>query len=143
MSDVLLTEDELLLRSSLRELADKELAPRASHYDQNEEFPWENLRRMAAMGTQIEAARTLMLAAASCYDQDRSANFLPYLQAKVACSEAAVRVTQDLMTSFGGTAFARRLTIERYFRDARAGLVMGMANDVAYQNMIPLMFPES
>jgi alkylation response protein AidB-like acyl-CoA dehydrogenase len=50
MSDVLLTEDELLLRSSVRELADKELAPRASHYDQNEEFPWENLRRMAAMG---------------------------------------------------------------------------------------------
>ena len=50
MSDVLLTEDELLLRSSVRELADKELAPRASHYDQNEEFPWDNLRRMAAMG---------------------------------------------------------------------------------------------
>jgi len=102
-----------------------------------------NQRRMAEMRTQIEAARTLMLAAASCYDQDRSVNFLPYLQAKVACSEAAVRVTQDLMTSFGGTAFARRLTIERYFRDARAALVMGMANDVAYQNMIPLMFPES
>ena len=101
-----------------------------------------NQRRMAEMGAQIEAARALMLAAASSYDEDRSTSFLPYLQAKVACSEAAVRVTQDLMTAFGGTAFAGRLPFERYFRDARAGLVMGMANDVAYQNMIPLMFPE-
>ena len=102
-----------------------------------------NQRRMAEMGTQIEAARTLMLAVASSFDQDRSDSNLPYLQAKVACSEAAVRVTQDLMTAFGGMAFAGRLPFERYFRDARAGIVMGMANDVAYQNMIPYMFPEN
>ena len=101
-----------------------------------------NQRRMAEMGSQIEAARTLMLAAASTFDQDRGVSDLPYMQAKVTCSEAAVRVTQDLMTSFGGTAFAGRLPFERYFRDARAGMVMGMANDVAYQNMIPLMFPK-
>ena len=50
MSGVFLTEDEQLLRSAVRELADKELAPRASHYDQNEEFPRDNLRRMAEMG---------------------------------------------------------------------------------------------
>jgi alkylation response protein AidB-like acyl-CoA dehydrogenase len=47
------------------------------------------------------------------------------------------------MTAFGGTAFAGRLPFERYFRDARAGVVMGMANDVAYHNMIPIMFPEA
>jgi hypothetical protein len=35
------------------------------------------------------------------------------------------------------------MPFERYFRDARAGMVMGMANDLAYQNMIPLMFPEN
>ena len=50
MSGVFLTEDEQLLRLAVRELADKELAPRASHYDQNEEFPRDNLRRMAEMG---------------------------------------------------------------------------------------------
>ena len=50
MSDVFLTEDEQLLRLAVRELADRELAPRASHYDQNEEFPWESLRRIADMG---------------------------------------------------------------------------------------------
>ena len=101
-----------------------------------------NQRRMAEMGTQIEAARALLLAAASSFDQDRAANHLLYMQAKVACSEAGVRVTQDLMTSFGGTAFAGKLPFERYFRDARAGMVMGMANDMAYQNMIPMMFPD-
>ena len=101
-----------------------------------------NQRRMAEMGTQIEAARALLHAAASAFDQGRAATQLPFLQAKVTCSEAGVRVTQDLMTVFGGTAFAARLPFERYFRDARAGLVMGMANDTAYQNMVPMMFPD-
>ena len=101
-----------------------------------------NQRRMAEMGTQIEAARALLRAASSAFDQGRAPSALPYSQAKVACSEAAVRATQDLMTIFGGTAFASRLPFERYFRDARAGLVMGMANDMAYEGMIPLMFPE-
>ena len=100
-------------------------------------------RRMAEMSTQIEAARSLMFSTALWFDQKRGNNDLPYLQAKVNCSEAAVRVTQDLMTCFTGTAFARRIPLERYFRDARAGLVMGMANDVAYQNMIPHLFPKS
>ena len=102
-----------------------------------------NQRRMAEMGTQIEAARALLLSASSSFDQDRASSHLLYMQAKVACSEAGVRVTQDLMTSFGGTAFAGRMPFERYFRDARAGMVMGMANDLAYQNMIPLMFQEN
>jgi alkylation response protein AidB-like acyl-CoA dehydrogenase len=101
-----------------------------------------NQRRIAEIGTQVEAARALLHAAASAFDQGRSASHLPYLQAKVACSEAGVRVTQDLMTVFGGTAFAARLPFERYFRDARAGMVMGMANDTAYQNMVPMMFPD-
>ena len=100
-----------------------------------------NQRRVAEMHTQIEAARALLHAASSAFDQGRASSNLPYFQAKVACSEAAVRVTQDLMTIFGGTAFAGRLPFERYFRDARAGIVMGMANDTAYQSMVPLLFP--
>jgi len=104
-----------------------------------------NQRRMAEMGTQIEAARALLHAAASSFsfDQGRATSQLPYVQAKVACSEAGVRVTQDLMTIFGGTAFAGWLPFERYFRDARAGLVMGMANDMAYEGMVPIMFPDN
>ena len=100
-----------------------------------------NQRRVAEMHTQVEAARALLHAASSAFDQGRASSNLPYYQAKVSCAEAAVRVTQDLMTIFGGTAFAGRLPFERYFRDARAGIVMGMANDTAYQSMIPLLFP--
>jgi len=74
-------------------------------------------------------------------DAGRTTSVLPLLQAKVLCSEAAVRVTTDLMTMFGGTAFAARLPLERYFRDARAGLVMGQANDVAYNTIGTLLFP--
>lgn len=67
---------------------------------------------------------------------------LPYLQAKVSYSEAAVFVTQELMTMFGGTAFAARLPFERYFRDARAGMIMGLANDDAYQTIFGMLFSE-
>jgi len=99
-------------------------------------------RRMAEMSAQLEAARALLHTTAAAFDQQRTTSQLPYMQAKVVCSEAAVRVTQDLMTTFGGAAFASRMPFERYFRDARAGMVMGMANDAAYQNMIPLLFPD-
>jgi alkylation response protein AidB-like acyl-CoA dehydrogenase len=56
--------------------------------------------------------------------------------------EAAVRVTQDLMTMFGSTAFAARLPFERDFRDARAGVVMGVANDQAYEMIGTILFPK-
>ena len=96
---------------------------------------------MAELSAQLEAARALLHATAATFDQQLTTSQLPYMQAKVVCAEAAVRVTQDVMTIFGGTAFASRLPFERYFRDARAGMVMGMANDAAYQNMVPLLFP--
>ena len=102
-----------------------------------------NLRRMAEMSAQIEAARALLHAAAAMVDSGRAISMLPLLQAKVLCSEAGVRVTADLMTMFGGTAFAGRLPFERYFRDARAGLVMGQANDTAYGTIGTLLFPNS
>ena len=100
-----------------------------------------NQRRIAEMSAEIESARALLHSAAAMGDSGRATSILPFLQAKVVCSEAGVRVTTDLMTMFGGTAFAGRLPFERYFRDARAGLVMGQANDVAYGNIGTLLFP--
>lgn len=102
-----------------------------------------NQRRFAEMSAQIEAARALLHSAAAMADSGRARSPVPYVQAKVLCSEAAVRVTQDVMTIFGGTAFAGRLPFERYFRDARAGLVMGMANDQAYEMIANILFPKS
>jgi alkylation response protein AidB-like acyl-CoA dehydrogenase len=100
-----------------------------------------NQRRFAEMSAQIEAARALLHSAAAMADAGKAPSIVPYIQAKVLCSEAAVRVTQDLMTIFGGTAFAARLPFERYFRDARAGMVMGMANDQAYELIASILYP--
>lgn len=129
------------IASGAYELGCSEAAKRYPSGDRRIDSPVQQ-RRMAELSAQIEAARALLLSAASAADQGRVTNPLPFMQAKVLCAEAAVRVTQDLMTMFGGTAFARRLPFERYFRDARAGMVMGVANDQAYQTIAGLLFPE-
>ena len=101
-----------------------------------------NQRRMAELSTRIESAQTLLHAAAAAFDEERLTSPLPIFQAKVFCSETAVEVTQELMTIFGRTAFAGRLPFERYFRDARASLIMALPNDATYQNIAGLLFPE-
>jgi alkylation response protein AidB-like acyl-CoA dehydrogenase len=101
-----------------------------------------NQRRMAELATKIEAAQTMLHAAAATFDQRKLTSMLPILQAKVTCSETAIEVTQELMTMFGGTAFAARLPFERYFRDARAGLIMALANDQAYDGIAAALFPK-
>lgn len=101
-----------------------------------------NQRRIAQLATRIEAAQTLLHAAAAAFDAGRLPSILPVLQAKVTCSETSTEVTQELMTMFGGTAFAARLPFERYFRDARAGLIMALPNDGAYETMLPMLLPK-
>ena len=50
MSDLLLSEDELLIKNTVRDFADRELAPRAAAYDESGEFPWDNVRGLAELG---------------------------------------------------------------------------------------------
>jgi alkylation response protein AidB-like acyl-CoA dehydrogenase len=45
-----LTEEQYLLRTTLRDFARNEIAPRAAKYDEAAEFPWENVRKMREMG---------------------------------------------------------------------------------------------
>ncbi|GBF34338.1 butyryl-CoA dehydrogenase [Desulfocucumis palustris] len=45
-----LNEEQLMLRDMVRKLAANEIAPRAAMYDQNHEFPWENIKKMAELG---------------------------------------------------------------------------------------------
>ena len=47
---MLLTEADLLLKRTVREFAEREVAPRAAHRDETEEFPWEGLRGLATLG---------------------------------------------------------------------------------------------
>ena len=47
--DALYTDEERLLRSTIREFAEAELAPLADRWDANEEFPWESLEALKHM----------------------------------------------------------------------------------------------
>ena len=45
-----LTEEQARLRDMLREFADKEIAPKAARYDEQNEFPVENIKKMRDLG---------------------------------------------------------------------------------------------
>ena len=50
MDNLLLTEEEQLLRTTVRTFADNALAPRASAYDQSGDFPADNIEGLAELG---------------------------------------------------------------------------------------------
>ena len=50
MSDHMLTEEELLLRNTVRDFVDERVAPRAADYDEAGAFPWDNFRDLAELG---------------------------------------------------------------------------------------------
>ena len=50
MPDLLLTEEERMLQTVVRDFADRELAPRARELDEKEEFSWDNWKGMASLG---------------------------------------------------------------------------------------------
>ncbi len=45
-----LSEEHRMFQQVVREFAQKEIAPAAARYDETGEFPWETVRKMAAMG---------------------------------------------------------------------------------------------
>lgn len=48
--DFTLTEEQKILQRNVRDFATREIAPLASRVDQDEEFPWENIRKIGEMG---------------------------------------------------------------------------------------------
>ena len=50
MSELILSDEESLLKATVRDFADRVLAPRAADYDQGARFPWENVRGLAELG---------------------------------------------------------------------------------------------
>jgi alkylation response protein AidB-like acyl-CoA dehydrogenase len=48
--EFLLSEDQELFRRTVREFADREIAPVAAEYDEAEEYPAENVRKMGELG---------------------------------------------------------------------------------------------
>ena len=50
MSGYFLSEDELLLKNTVRDFADSEIAPRAAGYDESGEFPHDNFEGLGELG---------------------------------------------------------------------------------------------
>ncbi len=92
-----------------------------------------NLRaRLAEMRLETDRGRAHLAAVIDGLEQPGPTTMLRVLEAKAAGNETALRVTDLAMKACGGAAFSRHLTVERNFRDARAGSVMAPTTDVLY-----------
>ena len=89
--------------------------------------------QIAEMSLETEQARALVLTAARAADAGDPAALPLVMQAKIGATEAAIDVTARAMEACGGLAYSRRLPIERYWRDGRAGSVMAPTNEVLKQ----------
>ena len=89
-----------------------------------------NLRaRLAEMAVRTEQARALLGYTLGELEQSSATTPLYVLQTRLASLQAASDVTDLAMKTCGGAAFSRHLSIERVFRDARAGWVMAPTVD--------------
>ena len=83
--------------------------------------------------TLIEAGRGLMEKAARAFDAGRKNTRLASM-AKTFCSDAAVKVTTDMVQVLGGYGYTRDFPVERMFRDAKLTQIFEGANQI--QRMI-------
>ncbi|MGH2769510.1 MAG: acyl-CoA dehydrogenase family protein [Actinomycetota bacterium] len=85
---------------------------------------------LADMSLRTESARHLVQAAAAACDAAQPSALPLVMLAKIGATEASIEVTNLAMQVCGGQGYTRRLPVERYWRDARAGAVMAPTNEV-------------
>ena len=78
--------------------------------------------KLADMSTQIDAARLLVMRAASMKDAKKEIN-LESAMAKLYASEMAVRVAEEAVQIFGGYGYIKEYPVEKYYRDAKLGTI--------------------
>jgi alkylation response protein AidB-like acyl-CoA dehydrogenase len=92
-----------------------------------------NLRaRLALMQIAVDSQQAFLEHVAGRMETPGPDTLLAVLESKAASAEAALQVTDLAMRTGGGACFSRRLTVERNFRDARAGSVMAPTTDVLH-----------
>jgi alkylation response protein AidB-like acyl-CoA dehydrogenase len=92
-----------------------------------------NLRaQLARMQIATDTQAAFLHQVAWRLEHPKPETMLAVLESKAAANEAALQVTDMAMRACGGTAFSGRLSVERNFRDARAGSVMAPTTDVLY-----------
>lgn len=88
--------------------------------------------RVAQMRIETDRARAHVASTLDAIEQSAPTALLLVLESKAAAAESAMRVTDLGMQTAGGAAYAKRLPLERNFRDARAASVMAPTTDVLY-----------
>ena len=89
-----------------------------------------NLRmRLAEMSVATEQSRALLGHTLRELASPDDTTPLWVLRTRMAALQTALQVTDLAMKACGGAAFSRQLSIERFFRDARAGWVMAPTVD--------------
>jgi alkylation response protein AidB-like acyl-CoA dehydrogenase len=73
--------------------------------------------KLADMATRVEAAKLLVNAAASAFDDGKRCDMEAGM-AKLFASEAAVTNSMDAMRIHGGYGYSKEVNVERYYRDA-------------------------
>jgi len=77
------------------------------------------------MSTSLEAARLMLLRAASTTQETGFPDVVMAAQAKILASETAIKVTNDALQMFGAAGYSCNLPLERMVRDARMFTIGG------------------
>jgi isovaleryl-CoA dehydrogenase len=85
---------------------------------------------LADLDLATRAARLVVRDAAALADAGDEAALVALMEAKIAATDAARRVTDGALEVCGGQGYGRGLPLERHLRDARAGAVMAPTNGV-------------
>jgi alkylation response protein AidB-like acyl-CoA dehydrogenase len=95
-------------------------------------------RSIGQMDVILRAARNTLFDAAECWcahPEQRYRMASDFVAAKYLCTNAAITVTEMAVRAAGANGLDRRLPLERYFRDARAGLMHPPQDDLALELM--------
>lgn len=88
--------------------------------------------RLAQMRIAVDVQQAFVDHVAGLMERPGPATLLAVLESKAAATETALSVSDLAMRVCGGAAFGRRLSVERHFRDARAGSIMAPTTDLLY-----------
>jgi len=86
--------------------------------------------RLARMRLETDKVRAHVSAVLKSIESDSPDATLMVLESKAAASEMVLAVTDIAMKAAGGTAFNKKLGLERRFRDARAADFLGVTTDM-------------
>jgi alkylation response protein AidB-like acyl-CoA dehydrogenase len=88
--------------------------------------------RLGQMYIAVDVQQAFVEHVAGLMENPGPTTLLALLESKAAAAETALHISDLAMRVCGGAAFGRRLSVERHFRDARAGSIMAPTTDVLY-----------